>query len=396
MLRLSGAPQRFAWGTVDAIPKLINQPSDGQPYAEYWLGAYPLAPAVSDAGPLHEYIAANPQVLGRKSELSFGAQLPFLMKVLSAAHPLSLQAHPDRGLAVEGYARENALGIPLDDPSRSYKDAWPKPELLVAVSPFETLTGFRPPEQTAELFEGLGLNRDLASVIGPLRERKGAAAIAEVFLDALSLNGDRQHLMDVSAAAFVKHVKDPGPVGEFARTALRLDDVFPGDGAILAALLLNRITLRPGEAVFIKPGTMHVHLSGTGVEVMANSDNVVRGGLTRKHIDVTELVRVVDFEPVTPQIIQPELVEPGVETYPVDVEEFTVWRLQLSPDYGRVTLPGEGSARILFVVAGSASVSTGPETNTLAHGEAVFLGADETDVRISGDATAFVSASGLR
>ncbi|MDR1834072.1 MAG: mannose-6-phosphate isomerase, class I [Propionibacteriaceae bacterium] len=395
MLELRGVTQQYDWGTVDAIPHLLGETADGEPHAEYWLGAHPLSAATTAQGSLADVIAANPEILGRRPLNTFGPVLPFLFKVLSAQHPLSLQAHPDRQQAEEGFTRENGADLPLDDPERVYRDAWPKPEVLVALDRFEALTSFREPTATAELFDGLGVSAELASVIGPLTERKGAAAIAEVFLDALSLEGERKQLLDVLAAAAVKHSRDDGPVGQLAKDVLLLDEVFPGDPAILAALLLNRVTLEPGQAFFVPPGQMHVYLRGTGIEVMANSDNVIRGGLTPKHVDVRELVRVVDFEPKPIQIIEPAAGEPGVLSYPVPCEEFALWRLDLTPELGWINLPGRGSARIAFTTVGQASVASGSHALTIGQGDAILAGADE-DTRIEGHGSVFVTAAGLR
>ncbi|MDR1768332.1 MAG: mannose-6-phosphate isomerase, class I [Propionibacteriaceae bacterium] len=396
MRLLEGTIQRYDWGGKDAIPRLLGQEPDGGPYAEYWLGAHELSPSRTSDGALNELVRRHPDVLGQASEDTWGSQLPFLMKVLSAARPLSLQAHPSREQAEAGFARENAAGIPLDAPNRVYADDWPKPETIIALEEFETLCGFRDPAETARLFASLGVADELESIMRPLTERGGAACLAQVFLDVLSLDGDRQRLIDLVAAAAMEHRDDAGPVGEFARTAVQLDSAFPSDRGILASLLLNRVKLQPGEGLFLAAGQMHAHLSGTGIEVMASSNNVIRGGLTAKHIDVGELVSVVDFEPVTPQILSPVWIRPAVERYPTPCPEFDVWRVRPTSEEQSVRLPGSRSARILLVVDGWADVSADEQSATLTHGQAVFIGAAETDVAISGQATAFLTASGLR
>jgi mannose-6-phosphate isomerase len=316
------------------------------------------------------------------------------MKVLSARHALSIQAHPSRQQAEEGFARENAAGIPLTAAERVYSDSWPKPEILIALDLFDTLSGFRDPVQTATLLSALGVAGELGSLMTPLTERKGAAALAQVFLEVLSLEGERAHVIDVVSAAALRHSSEPGPVGDFARTAVELDAVFPGDRGILAALLMNRVTLRPGEALYVPAGQMHAHLRGTGVEVMASSDNVIRGGLTPKHVDVRELVAVVDFEPRVPEVLQPVSEGPGVERYPTACPEFDVWRVTRTDT--PVVLPGAGSARILFVVDGEFTVDGSGGRRRLGRGEAVFFGAPETEVTTAGEGTAFLSASGVR
>ncbi len=393
MQRLSGAIQHYAWGTTDAIPNLLGVAANGEPVAEYWLGAHPLAPATVDGRRLDEILAERPEVLGESSRAQFGDQLPFLVKVLSARHALSLQVHPSREQAIEGFAKENAAGIALDAPERTYRDDWPKPEMLVALSEFHSLNGFREPSRTAWLFDQLRVSTELASVIGPLTERKGAAAMAEVFLDVLSLSGERAELSELVCAAAMKHKDAPGELGDFARTVIELDEVFPGDPGILAALLMNRVVLAPGDATYVPAGRMHAHLSGTGVEVMANSDNVIRGGLTAKHVDVGELVKVVEFEAITPTRLAPVVEAPGVEHFPTECPEFDVWRIRANPL--PTPVPGTGSARVLLMVGGSARLHADGIDLELGSGESALLAADETPT-IEGDGLLFVTAAGVR
>ncbi len=391
---LHGTVQHYPWGTTDAIPDLLGRPADGRPFAEYWLGAHPSSPSVVEDTRLDQLLEHEPAVIGEASRAAFGDRLPFLVKVLSARHALSLQVHPSRTQAKEGFERENAAGLAPDAPERTYRDDWPKPEILVALDEFSTLSGFRDPRATAALFASLGVADELSSVIGPLTERKGPAALAEVFLDVLSLDGERARLSELVCAAAMKHKDEPGELGDFARTVLELDEVFPADPGILAALLMNRVVLQPGEALFVPAGHMHAHLRGTGVEVMANSDNVIRGGLTNKHVDVGELVKVVDFEPGVPQVARPAGVAPGLERYAAGCEEFDVWRV--TPRAGAVELPGSGSARIVLVVSGEVELADGSTTLRLGRGESAFLTAAEVAVTAGGDGVAFVTASGLR
>lgn len=396
MQLLRGTFQHYAWGTTDAIPELLGEPADGRPFAEYWLGAHPLAPSVVGGKPLDALIAEHPEVIGKASQSAFGDRLPYLVKVLSARHALSLQAHPSREQAEDGFERENAAGLAPDSPERTYRDDWPKPELLVALEEFHGLAGFRDPLRTAALFGGLGVAEELASVIGPLTERKGSAALAEVFLDVLSLEGKRARLSELVCAAAMQKQHSPGELGEFARTVLELDEVFPTDPGILAALLMNRVTLRPGDALYVPAGQMHAYLRGTGVEVMANSDNVIRGGLTSKHVDVGELIKVVDFEPSVPKAIHPSSVRAGVQKYKTPCREFDVWRIAPRAGLDPIRLPGRRSARILLVVDGEVEVAVGSEQLGLSRGQAAFLPATDPVATISGDAVTFLTASGLR
>lgn len=396
MQRLSGTVQRYAWGTRDAIPAILGRPADDAPVAEYWLGAHTSSPSLLDDGTLVDHIASGPTVLGKRSREAFGEQLPYLMKLLSARHALSIQAHPSREQAIEGFSRESRDGIPLDAPERTYKDSWPKPEIMIALDTFHSLAGFRDPHETAELFTAMGVASELQSVIGPLTERKGPAALAEVFLDVLSVGEGRRHLVDEAVSAAMHHRDDDGELGEFARTAIELDAVFPGDPGILAALLMNRLRLEPGEGLFVPAGMMHAHLQGTGVEIMANSDNVIRGGLTSKHIDVSELVTVVDFNPWLPEVLQPRQTRPGVLKYETPCSEFEAWRMRVDSTTGAVRVPGRGSARILLAIDGFCVLDDGTSRMELPRGRAAFLSADERDVYAEGTAEVYGASSGIR
>ena len=392
MLELIGVRQRYPWGTKDAIPALLGRATDGQPWAEQWFGAHPLGDSPTpDGSTLSEHLAQDPNQLGKASLMTFGRRLPFLVKVLSAASPLSLQAHPTRQQAREGHARESLLGIPLNASERSFKDDWPKPEMIVALTSFEALVGFRDPLVTAQLFEDLGVGDALASVIGPLRDRSGSPAIQEVFLDVLSLD-DRRHLVDVVLGAAVNHLDAPGELGVFARTAVEIDEFFPSAPGILAALLLNRFSLEPGQALALPPGVMHSYLRGTCIEVMANSDNVLRGGLTTKHIDVDALLHVVDFAPGSNDVLLPSGSD-GTYIYPTSFEEFELWLLQPT-DGDTLQLPRGDSGRICLVASGSFELIGDADPIALTAGHAVFVAAEEV-VAVRGEGRLFVAATGV-
>lgn len=391
MHRLFGVTQPYEWGTTDEIPKLLGVEATGEPCAEYWLGAHPRGDArITGDQTLSALVSADPSVLGQACVETFGERLPFLFKVLSAAKPLSLQVHPDREQAEEGYARETLMGIPLDAPHRNYRDDWPKPELLVALTPFHALVGFREPQMTASLFEAMGVDGELSSVIGPLRERTAVAGAQEVFLDVLSL-GERRHLVDVVLAEAVRNLDAPGELGRFARTAVEIDEHFPGDPSILAALMLNHVRLEPGEAISLRPGMMHAHLRGTGVELMANSDNILRGGLTRKHIDVDELLKVVDFTATPIDVALPQGSD-GVYVYPSAAPEFELWMVEPIDEHP-LPLPRPDAGRICFVSQGSFELATDHEQAALAQGEALFIPAHEA-ISVTGSGKMFVATSG--
>ena len=392
MLELIGVRQSYPWGTKDAIPSLIGQAPDAKPWAEQWYGAHPLGDSPTpDGATLSEHLAQQQDQLGKAALMTFGRRLPFLMKILSAASPLSLQAHPTRQQAREGHARESLLGVPLGAPERSFKDDWPKPETIVALTSFEALVGFRDPVRTAPLFEDLGVGDALASVIGPLRDRDGSPALQEVFLDVLSLD-DRRHLVDEVLGAAVNHLDAPGELGLFARTAVEIDEYFPSDPGILAALLLNRFSLEPGQALALAPGVMHSYLRGCCIEVMANSDNVLRGGLTAKHIDVDALLHVVSFAPTPAEVLLPSGSD-GTYIYPTSFEEFELWLLQPT-DGSPLQVPRSDSGRICLVASGSFELSGDGDPVVLKPGKAVFIGAEEAIVA-RGEGQLFVAATGV-
>ncbi len=389
MQPMSGAIQNYAWGSTTDIPRILGVEQTDQPQAEYWLGAHASAPSVVDGESLVVRLEREPGIIGGASIERFGNQLPYLLKVLAANRPLSLQAHPSREQAEAGFARENAAGIPLDDPKRTYKDSWPKPELMLALTPFDALCGFRDPKQTAELFEALEIPA-LDQMVAPLRLREGSAGLAEVFLDALGQSEERRDLVNQTVATCVPHADAEGPVGDFCRTAVMLDEYYPGDPSILAALMMNRFTMQPGEGVFLPAGNLHAYLKGAGIEIMANSDNVLRGGLTPKHIDVDELVRVVDFDAAPVELVRGVEIAPGLLRFPTPAPEFALW--QVSPGDGvEVELPSTQSGRILLVIEGTVRDTEGTE---LTKGQSAFLVAGE-QVTLSGDGIAFLAAPGV-
>jgi len=395
MRSLTGIVKNYAWGSPTAIPAILGTVPDETPQAEYWLGAHDSAPAKVDGTTLDRLLADEPQLLGGPVNERFGGKLPFLMKILAAAQPLSLQAHPSAEQAEAGFAAEEARGVPVDDPKRTFKDTWPKPEVLVALSPFEALAGFRDPKRTVALFDELQPREPLESLIGPLRHRGAEAGLAEVFLECLCPDDEHKAMVNGVLAAALPHEHDKSPLGDFARLALRLNEFYPSDPGILAALLLNHFTLKPGQGLRVQADVLHAYVQGTGIEIMASSDNVVRGGLTHKHIDVKALVDLLDFSPSTPQIITPTPVGGGLARYQTPDEQFALWRAELSPDR-TVTLPAQQMSRILLVIEGHVDVmdARGQHKAELVQGQSAFFDAGE-DVTLKGSCLAFLAAPGL-
>jgi mannose-6-phosphate isomerase len=393
MVRLTGVIQPYAWGSRTAIPEFLGVEATGEPQAELWLGAHPLAPSTVDGEPLDKLVAQDPvSVVGRASVEAFGPRLPFLLKIIAAAQPLSLQAHPSREQAEAGYAREQAAGVPRDAPHRTYRDGWPKPELLCALVETEALCGFREPAETYQMFERLAVDTAL-ELVAPLADVDVPAAerLRLVFSRLLRLAPEeRSMISEIGLAA--KALQQPDDVASFARTAHELNAYYPGDPGVLAALLMNRITLQPGDALYMPPGNLHAYLSGGGVEIMANSDNVMRGGLTPKYVNVDELLAILDFTPGLRGLITPIEQLPGVWRYPTPAPEFALWRLE--PHAEPVAVPGASSCRVLLVTDGGLTARSATRRLDLGRGEAALLTAGEETV-MSGRGTAFVGGPGI-
>jgi mannose-6-phosphate isomerase len=394
MRRLAGVVQPYAWGSTDFIPELLGEEPTGEPQAELWLGAHSSAPSTVDGTRLDELIREDPEgTVGSVSVSRFGPLLPYLMKVLSAAEPLSLQAHPSRAQAEAGFAAEEEAGVALDAPERTFRDDWPKPEMLCCLVETEILCGFRAPDETYALFERLGVGSAL-TLVEPLRGG-GAEELEQVFRAILRL-GDRATelvaAVEAGAAALVAAGEGDDHVYPFVQTARDLGRRYPDDPGVLAALLMNRVTLRPYEGTFLAAGNLHAYLKGSGIEIMANSDNVLRGGLTSKHIDVDQLLEVLDFTPGFPGLVEVVEEPPGVFCYRTPAPEFALWRLE--PRSAALSVPKHAAGRVVLVTGGAAELTVGTEQLALARGQSAFLPAGE-DVQLTGHATVFVAAPGV-
>src|SRR5215213_5300085 len=294
MWQLQTSVRHYPWGSRTVIPELLGKPSPAErPYAELWVGAHPDEPSVlSDGTPLDKAIERRPEeMLGADVRARFGDRLPFLMKVLAADKPLSLQAHPTNEQAQAGFAAEEAAGVPRDDPTRTFKDPCHKPELLLALTPVEALCGFRPVEESLHCMAKLQVP-ELKPTIAALARGGLRAAIPQLI--ALSPE-TRSVLVSAVAAAAGRFVAAHDP--EFINTyrwAASLAETYPGDPGVVISLMCNHLKLAPGEAVYLPAGNLHAYLSGAGVEVMACSDNVLCVWLTTKHVDPAVLTDVLD------------------------------------------------------------------------------------------------------
>ncbi|MEV7420504.1 mannose-6-phosphate isomerase, class I [Streptomyces sp. NPDC089919] len=384
MDRLSNTVRPYAWGSPTAIPELLGTEPTGEPQAEMWMGAHPGAPSRLDRGSgersLSEVIAADPErELGAATVAKFGPRLPFLLKLLAAGAPLSLQVHPDLEQARAGFADEERRGVPIDAPHRNYKDPNHKPELICALTPFEGLCGFRTPQESADLLAGLGVD-SLEPYVDLLRAHPEEAALREVLTAVLT--ADRHEMARTVGETTTAAARLGGRYAPYAALAHH----YPGDPGVIAAMLLNHVRLQPGEAMFLDAGVPHAYLDGLGVEILANSDNVLRCGLTPKHVDVPELLKIVRLEPTEPGVLRPE--GDGEEVYETPIDEFRLSRYLLAPGGTPRQLP-DTTPQILLCTAGSpvARGSAGGE-EPLTPGAAVFVPAGEK-VELSGSGTVF-------
>ncbi|MEE2032863.1 mannose-6-phosphate isomerase, class I [Rhodococcus chondri] len=395
MHRLEGAVRSYAWGSRTAIASLCGRtvPS-AHPEAELWLGAHPADPArvvesKDGAASLLDVLESDPSgQLGTDSIERFGPHLPFLLKLLAAEEPLSLQAHPSAAQAVEGFAREEAMGLPADSPVRNYRDPSHKPELVVALTRFEALAGFRDPRRTVELLEVLGVP-ELDPYVGLLAGQPDSGGLRALFttwitLPPPALSALLPRVLDGCVTYLATDGRGPREFVAEVRTALQLADFYPGDAGVLASLLLNRITLEPGQGLYLDAGNLHAYLHGMGIEIMANSDNVLRGGLTPKHVDVPELLRVLDFRSPAVPILEPEPVTSHEWRYRTPAPEFALSRLE--PGVGDTVALSPCGPQILLCTAGAVRLRCHGETLDLVPGESVWLSASDPEVVLEAQA----------
>lgn len=365
---LNGVIRPYAWGSRTAIPELLGVPPGAQPAAELWLGAHPDDPAQVVPGglPLDAVLATDPgRLLGAESVAAFGPALPFLLKVLAAETALSIQVHPNLEQARAGFAAEDERGVPRDAPERNYRDANHKPELLCALTEFDALCGFRPAAATLRLLTAL----DVPELAPYARLLAGQDGLRATFTALLEL-AEARPLVDAVLAGATRLAGAGGEWADEAGAVIRLGEQYPGDTGSVLSLLLNLVRLRPGEAIFLAAGNVHAYLHGLGVEILANSDNVLRCGLTRKHVDVPELLRITDFRSLA-EPRWPATDHDGQRVFHVPVPDFALALLEL-----------DGSAEFL---------PTGPQILLCTDGEVAVVAADERLVLPRGGA-AFVAA----
>lgn len=406
MLRMTNPVRHYAWGSATAFPRLFGMPADG-PQAELWMGAHPAAPSevLLDGAriSLDHLPAHRPEMLGDLPEL------PFLFKVLAAEQPLSIQTHPTAERARAGYAAEEAAGVPLDSPRRRYVDAHHKPELVVAVEHFSALCGFRPgPEAAADVAAVADLLRtagtgsegpaDTARVdeaLNQLRTLLEAERLAEALeLILRDAHGGFAQAADLVVPALESVRPGSALCDGAADTLRRAGGAFPGDPGVIVTLLLNRVDLSPGEALYLPAGNLHAYLHGVAVEIMASSDNVLRGGLTAKPVDVDELLAVT-----TPAVLPlpwctPEPVSERWHRYAPPCEEFRLDRLELDDGDTATWAPQDGPA-VVLCLRGEVLLRSDASEIAVGAGESVLLTAGERAVLTSeGQSEVFVASPG--
>ncbi|HAU5601273.1 MULTISPECIES: mannose-6-phosphate isomerase [Citrobacter] len=380
MQKLINSVQNYAWGSKTALTELygIANPSQ-QPMAELWMGAHPksssrIEGADGKAVSLRDVIEHDKATLLGESVAKRFGELPFLFKVLCAAQPLSIQVHPNKHNSEMGFAKENAAGIPMDAAERNYKDPNHKPELVFALTPFLAMNAFREFSEIVSLLQPVS---GAHTAIAHFLQEPNAERLSQLFASLLNMQGDEK-----SRALAVLKAALNSQQGEPWQTIRVISEFYPDDSGLFSPLLLNVVKLNPGEAMFLFAETPHAYLQGVALEVMANSDNVLRAGLTPKYIDIPELVANVKFvaKPADQLLTTP--VKHGTELdFPIPVEDFAFSLHDLS---AQETAISQQSAAILFCVEGEAVLSKGEQRLVLKPGESAFIGADESPVNASG------------
>ena len=376
LVRLTGEIKNYPWGSSTLIQDHFGLGEPNKPVAEVWFGTHPAGEST------------DRQSKKKLSELIDG-KLSFLAKFLAASSPLSIQVHPNSEQAKQGFAREQALGLEVADPKRNYRDDSHKPEILIALSPFSALCGFRPRAELQEIFLAFSESEDR---FGELSAKLATGApLKEIFSELLlDLELPARFSQSVGAAEAIGD--DSSLVLEARDLSLSLLEKYPADSGAMVALMLNLVELAPGEAIFLPAGNLHAYLSGLGLEVMAASDNVIRGGLTTKHIDQGELLKITDFSELLDPVVKPAKLAEGFIEYPVSAKEFRLYRAELTGSNLLADLDLPAAAMVLCT-AGEVAVSTSLEDReVLQKADVVYLSGAKK-FSLSGSGTAFVVLS---
>jgi mannose-6-phosphate isomerase len=373
VVALENPIQGYAWGSKTVISSFLGRGPAEAPEAELWIGAHPKAPSrIEGADPavtLDVFIGGAPAAtLGPAVAQHFGAELPFLLKLIAAAEPLSIQCHPNLEQARDGFARENRLGIPLEAFERNYRDPNHKPELVVAFTRFTALLGFRPPDELLRLLRPLAIEA-LDDLLDGIENGPPAVALRAFFSGLLGMDVQTR----TRALAFAaRRAEDHSADNPAYAWVARLIASYPTDIGALSPLFLNLVELAPEEGIFVRAGELHAHLEGAAIEIMASSDNVLRGGLTPKHVDVKELLRTAYFEPGPPEVLRPLPMAPGERVYLTPAREFELGLLDVSAGAAYPAPPGRG-VELLLGLEGDASLRADGRTWSLARGRSAFV-----------------------
>ena len=385
----------YAWGSYTAIPELLDESSPSDvPQAELWMGAHPKAPSMvrydGKMVSLQKIIKNHPKdILGETVADKFNNELPYLLKVLAAARPLSIQAHPSLDQAKEGFKRESEQGISIDAPNRNYKDANHKPECICALTPFWALNGFRKITGILSFMEKI-CPQSLGSMLDELRNQPYSKGLKNIFQTLLTLGQKKKKQVIDEAVNNAQKLGKKDPAFEWV---IKLYKEYQEDIGVLSPVLLNLICLKPGQAMFLFAGELHAYLDGLGIELMANSDNVLRGGLTPKHVDVPELLKVVNFEERDIKILQCDEKNSNECIYSSRAEEFILSVISVNSKKN-YTSPTVRSAEILLCMDGQATITDfdNYENISLKKGRSVIVPSSVRVYNIQGNAV-FYKAS---
>jgi len=388
--KLKNKIQKYVWGSKTFIPELLGFTNpDAEPQAELWMGTHPKAPSEISKNDktisLADLIKQNPEtILGSEVASNFNNKLPFLFKVLAAEEPLSIQVHPNLKQAEEGFNRENKAGISLDSPTRNYKDDNHKPELICALTPFDAMCGFRDVNEIVEILTYLDLVKILPGTV-ELQKDPSEDSLKH-FFTSLMKSTAKEKTVFVNSLIRETSNKTPRTQNEKLIFAwiLKLSLKYPADVGIFAPILLNVIKLQPGEALYLNAGILHAYLHGAGIEIMANSDNVLRGGLTSKHVDVPELLKTLSFSSGKTVIIKPKQQRRNEFIYQTPAREFELSFLKNS-DKNHFNIKETKCSQILLCTKGNSEIYWNSNKNLkVKKGESIFISAGVKNLILEG------------
>lgn len=379
MQKIKPSLQDYDWGSKSFIQELLGI-TEADILAEAWYGAHPKAPSLIQDTNLLGMIEQDPHYwLGSNT-----AKMPFLLKILAANKALSIQVHPNKTQAEQGFAEENQKGIALSDPRRCFRDDNHKPELMMALTDFYALCGFREYAQIIDIFISLKLT-PLFSTFASFVNNPNSQSFSELYLQILQYPDPKE----LKTALLKLSIK--GEHAHLISWIKKLNEVYPGDPAIISPLLMNLIKLRPFEAIYLDAGIIHAYLEGSGIEIMASGDNVLRAGLTTKHIDITKLCEIMTFAPFMPDIQASPSEGKYLHGYQSAAKDFKLYHLSASSEDNALNIQG---IKIVLCLSGEIKLSSGESSLKLCRGESAVISATRKEVFISGIGTAVIAAVG--